>query len=247
MRAIQPRTTRYDSRTFFRNHCVTIAISGSTANATSASRQFMHEHHRHDAEQREHVAEDRDHARREQVVQDVHVRRDPRHQPADRIVIVVAHVEPLQVAVNPHADVEHDPLAGQLHRPGLDVLGHEAEHQHAEIQERQRSEAVEIAGRDVLIDRHLHQVGLRQRHRRAQRNRDERQRHLPPVRAQVGQQPAHQPRVVGLSEDFVVVLCHGDQEAASSSSSSCFLCSSAYSPFFRISSSCVPRSTMGRG
>ena len=41
MRAIHPRTTRYDSRTFFRNHCVTIAMSGSAAKATSARRQFM--------------------------------------------------------------------------------------------------------------------------------------------------------------------------------------------------------------
>ncbi len=41
MRAIQPRTTRYDSRTFLRNHWVTSAMSGSTAKATSARRQFM--------------------------------------------------------------------------------------------------------------------------------------------------------------------------------------------------------------
>ena len=32
---------RYDSRTFRRNHCVTRTISGSTANVTSASRQFI--------------------------------------------------------------------------------------------------------------------------------------------------------------------------------------------------------------
>ena len=42
IRAIQPRTTRYESRTFRRNHCVTMTISGSTENATSASRQFIH-------------------------------------------------------------------------------------------------------------------------------------------------------------------------------------------------------------
>ena len=41
MRAIQPRTTRYDSRTLRRNHCVTSTMSGSTAKATSASRQFI--------------------------------------------------------------------------------------------------------------------------------------------------------------------------------------------------------------
>ena len=41
MRAIQPRTTRYESRTWLRNHWATSAISGSTAKATRASRQFM--------------------------------------------------------------------------------------------------------------------------------------------------------------------------------------------------------------
>ena len=125
MRAIQPRTTRYDSRTLRRNHCVTSAISGSTAKATSASRQFIHSITRHDADEREHVAEDRDHAGREQIVQHVDVRGDARHQPADRIAIVVAQVEPLQMAVDRHPQVEHDPLPGQLHRPGLDVLGGE--------------------------------------------------------------------------------------------------------------------------
>ena len=33
------RTSRYDSRTLRRNHCVTIRISGSTQNVSSASRQ----------------------------------------------------------------------------------------------------------------------------------------------------------------------------------------------------------------
>ena len=35
------RTVRYDSRTWRRNHCVTSTMSGRTANATSASRQFI--------------------------------------------------------------------------------------------------------------------------------------------------------------------------------------------------------------
>ena len=41
IRAIQVRTVRYDSRTLRRNHCVTSTISGSTENATSASRQSI--------------------------------------------------------------------------------------------------------------------------------------------------------------------------------------------------------------
>ena len=101
------------------------------------------QHHRHDADQREHVAEHRDHARREQVVQDVDVGGDPRHQPADRIAVVVAQIEPLQVAVDRHPQVEHDPLPGQLHRPRLQVLGGERDDQDQEIQRRDAVQAVE--------------------------------------------------------------------------------------------------------
>ena len=43
-----------------------------------------HDQHDHDADQHEDVAEDRDDARGEQVVQHVDVGRHPRHQPADR-------------------------------------------------------------------------------------------------------------------------------------------------------------------
>ena len=97
MRAIHSRTVRYDSRTLRRNHCVTSTISGSTENASSASRQSIIDQHDHDAGEREDVAEDRDHARGEEIVEDVDVGRDPRHQTADRIAIVELQVEPLQM------------------------------------------------------------------------------------------------------------------------------------------------------
>ncbi len=42
MRAIQRALLRYDCRTCVRNHCVMSTISGSTENATSASRQSIH-------------------------------------------------------------------------------------------------------------------------------------------------------------------------------------------------------------
>ncbi len=147
MRAIRPRTTRYESRTLRRNHCVTKKMIGRTENATSASRQFIHSIIDHDADQREHVAEDGDDARREQVVQHVDVGGDARHQPADRVAVVVAEVEPLQVAVERHPQVEHDPLPGQLHRPGLDVLGGEGDDQDAEVERRQAVEAGQLAAR----------------------------------------------------------------------------------------------------
>ena len=127
------------------------------------------QHHAHDADEREHVAEDRDDAGREQIVQHVHVGGDARHQPADRIAIVVLQVEPLQVAVDRHAQVEHDALAGQLHRPGLHVFGRERQRPgRTTIDAASRSEPVELTGRDVPVDGDLDQIRLRERRRRRQ-------------------------------------------------------------------------------
>ena len=127
MRAIQVRTCRYDSRTWRRNHCVISAISGSTEKATSASRQSIHTSTAMMPSEREHVAEHRHHAGREQLVQHVHVARHPRHQPADGIAIVEPQVEALQVPEDRHPQVEHHPLPDDLHRPGLGELEQERE------------------------------------------------------------------------------------------------------------------------
>ena len=184
IRAISPRTVRYESRTLRRNHWVTKKISGSTENATSASRQFIHSITAHDAGQREHVAEDGHHAGGEQIVQDVDVRGHPRHQPPDRIAVVVAQVEPLQMAVDRHPQVVHDPLPGQLQRPGLEVFGGERGDQHRQVERRQAVEAGELPPDDVAVDRDLDQVGLHQRRDGADDDGDEGEGDLPPVRAQ---------------------------------------------------------------
>src|SRR5947208_3627814 len=49
-------------------------------------------------------------------------------------------VEALEVAVNRHPQVEHDPLPGELHRPGLDVFGRERDDEDRQVQ---RGEAVQ--------------------------------------------------------------------------------------------------------
>ena len=141
IRAIQVRTLRYDSRTLRRNHWVTSAISGSTAKAIAASRQSIDRQRRHDPDQQEDVAEDRHHAGGEQLVQDVDIRRHPRHQPADRVAVVVLDVDALQMPVDLHPHVEHDPLPGVLQRPGLQVLEREAADQHGEEGERRAARA----------------------------------------------------------------------------------------------------------
>ena len=56
------------------------------------------QHHAHDPEQREQVAEHGDHPGGEQLVDRVHVGGDARHQPAHRVAVEVADVQPLQVA-----------------------------------------------------------------------------------------------------------------------------------------------------
>ena len=80
----------------------------------------------------EDVAEDRHDAGGEQFVEDVDVGRHPGHQPADRVPVVVRDVEPLQMPVDLHPHVEHDPLPGHLERPRLQVLEHEARDQDGE-------------------------------------------------------------------------------------------------------------------
>ena len=119
------------------------------------------EHRRHDADEDEDVAEDGDQSRREQIVEGVDVGRDPRHQPADRIAVVEAEVEPLEVAVDLHPQRVHDALPDRLQDVGLAVLEGEAGDERARAKsEDQAAEAVEVAGRDVAIDGLLRQPGL---------------------------------------------------------------------------------------
>ena len=77
----------------------------------------------HDADEREDIAEDRHYAGGEQIVDDVHVGRHPGHQPAHGVSVEVLEVQALQVRVDRHPQVEHDALARELQREGLDVLG----------------------------------------------------------------------------------------------------------------------------
>ena len=178
----------------------------------------------HDANQGEDVSENRHHASREQVVQRVHVRGDACHEAPDRVAVVEAQVEPLQVAVHLHPDVEHDALPCHLQRPGLHVLKPERQHQRAQEQRRHHADPRIVPGGDVAVDQHLGEIGRRQLQQGVARDRHERHGHPWPVGAEVAHQPAHQTRVVGLAEDFLVVTAH---EAASSSSSNCRRCRSA--------------------
>ena len=98
IRATHARTVRYDSRTLRRNHCVTSDDQRQDGERYEREPPVHRDQHDHDAEQREDVAEDRHHARREHVVEHVDVGRHARHQPADRIAVVELQVDALQVA-----------------------------------------------------------------------------------------------------------------------------------------------------
>ena len=99
-RARSPRTCRYDSRTLLAEPIVVQAISGRTANATSASRQFITSIAAMMPASTSTSPKTVIDARREQIVEGVDVGRDARHQPADRIAVVEPQVERLQVAVD---------------------------------------------------------------------------------------------------------------------------------------------------
>jgi len=58
---------------------------------------------------------------------------------------------------------------------------------------------------DVIIDRNLHQVRLRELQHRGADDRRQRQPRLQPVRPQVAEQTPHQPGVVSFAEYFFVV------------------------------------------
>ena len=119
------------------------------------------------------------------------------------------------IYLQPH--VVHDPLTGHLQRPRLRELQHERPEQNEEVSDGNSIDAAKVAVRDVAIDRQLHQVRLGELKHRARDDRRQRQRNLRLVGPQVGQQPTHQPGVVGFTEDFFFVEGHESQLPATSS------------------------------
>ena len=97
-------------------------MNGNTENATSCQAPVHPQQHDHDPQQRDQVTEDRDHAGGEEIVQCIDVGRHARHQATHRVAVVEPDVEPLQMRVDLHAEVKHDPLPHHLHRVRLDVF-----------------------------------------------------------------------------------------------------------------------------
>ena len=101
-------------------------------------------HLQHDDEDEgedEHVLKNRDDARCEHFVQGIDVGGDSRDEPADGILVEEPDVHVLQMPENLAAQIEHDLLAGPLHEVGLDELQHKREHQQADIEAANLSDA----------------------------------------------------------------------------------------------------------
>src|SRR5208283_1844325 len=91
------------------------------------------QHDGQNSQQNKDVFEDGDHARREHLVQRVHVAGDTRDQPANRILVEKCDVQALQVAEDLAAQIEHHLLPGPLHDISLGELKQKAEQQYADV------------------------------------------------------------------------------------------------------------------
>ena len=67
------------------------------------------------------IAEHIDHARREKLVQRIDVRRQPRHHPADRILIVIRDLLLLKLCKELGPQIEHHPLPDVIQQNFLQV------------------------------------------------------------------------------------------------------------------------------
>ena len=181
-------------------------------------------HHRHhDPDEHEHVADDRDHARGEELVQDVHVVREPGHDAAHRMAIEIGDRQPLQVAEELEPQIQHDVLSHPLHDPRLEIGEQVAEHQHRQIEGGDAVQMQHVAVPDAVVDGLLGQVRAGELHHRIEQCDAHRQRDVAAIGAQVAEEAAHEPAVHGA----IVTLVFVRHDASSSSSICCRRCSSA--------------------
>ena len=175
-------------------------------------RQFpVHaQHDGQNAGQYEQVFKNRDHAGGEHFVQRVHIGSDARDQPSYGILVIKTDMHPLQMTEDLAAQVEHDLLPGPLHEVGLQEFEHEGEDQQPEIDPRDLRDSLQRpriqpvpqprhgarTRRQIAVHRNLHQVGPEYVGKRLQNDGGNSDPDLPPIRAQVGQQPSHQTAVI---------------------------------------------------
>ena len=163
--------------------------------------------HHHDAEEHEDVAEYRNDARREELVQRVDVGRNASDEPPHRVSIEKAWMELLQMAEDLPSHVVHDSLTRHVHDVDLAVGDDKLEHQGQNVYSRERVETGHIAVRDVIVDGDLGQKWpdeLESRDGDYEKQRDD-DGEL--VGLQVAKQTPHQAAVIYLAERVLLVMC----------------------------------------
>ena len=86
-----------------------------------------------------------------------------------------------------HPEVEHDPLPHHLHRVGLEILEDERRHQDDEKDEGDPVEPGGVGDGDVVVDRQLDEIRLRQLHQRMSDDGRQGDDDGPPVRTEIAQ------------------------------------------------------------
>ena len=197
----------------------------------------------HDSREDRDVAEERDEARREELVQGVDVRREARHEPADGRPVEDGDVGALEVGEDPRPEVVHDALAhlrgprDHDHHEDERERGHEDRKPRdpldavprAEIDAEEAEESVHAeraAGpapvrspREQEVDRRRHEQRPRELGDRLEEQDDDGSEHVAPVRAHEGEEPFREARLEGLPEDLLLVVSLGHQAASISSAS----------------------------
>ena len=163
------------------------------------------QHHAHDPEQREQVAEDGDHPGGEQLVDGVHVGGHARHQASHRVVVEEADVQPLQVRVDLAAQVHHHALPGHLQDVDLAEAHHEGGDEGGQVEKGHAVQATGVALPDVAVDGDLGEVGAHEVQAGHDHDEQERDQHRRPVGPEVDEKPPQQRAVVALGHGVVLV------------------------------------------
>src|SRR5438067_6028521 len=164
------------------------------------------EHHSDDRKDNDQIAQDIDHPRGKKLVQRIDVRGQPRHDPTDRVMVVIGYFLLLQLRKQFGPQVEHHALADIIEQDFLDVGEDKTEQKNAKKRERKQPYSVRPLWRDVVVDRQFRKIRLRaDQHVCQKRQRQRRSRKLP-VGLQIAQQPTGDAKIIRLSYLFLFVV-----------------------------------------
>ncbi len=147
------------------------------------------EHHDDDAHQHHAAADQVDQPLRQQIVDHRDVVDHPRDRDADDVCVVVAQRQRLEVAEQPCAQRRQHLLPNPCEQVTLADRGQVDPHERAGCQQGDPAQAGRVAVGDVLVDRHLDQVGCGERQGRGDQRQRQRDGHAPPVWAHKAEQP----------------------------------------------------------